>query len=73
VSRRQGRRWAEQDQAEAQDDAAAYAEPEDEPEGADSSSMDDKLAQLQRLGELKTQGILTEAEFQEQKTRILNS
>lgn len=32
-----------------------------------------KLAQLQQLGELKTQGILTDAEFEIQKQKILNS
>jgi hypothetical protein len=32
-----------------------------------------KLAQLQQLGDLKAQGILTEAEFEEQKRRILAS
>jgi len=35
--------------------------------------MDDKLDQLKQLGELKTQGVLTEQEFEAQKTRILGS
>jgi hypothetical protein len=35
--------------------------------------MEGKLAQLKELGELKTQGVLTEAEFEAQKTKILNS
>jgi len=34
--------------------------------------MDDKLAQLERLGNLKDRGVLSEAEFAEQKQRILN-
>ena len=34
--------------------------------------MDDKLAQLQDLGKLKEQGILTDAEFEVQKHAILN-
>jgi hypothetical protein len=34
---------------------------------------DQKLAQLRELGALKEQGILTEAEFETQKQRILNS
>lgn len=33
--------------------------------------MDDVLAQLKQLGELKDQGVLTEAEFEAQKQRIL--
>ena len=37
-----------------------------------SEPMDSKLSQLQQLGELKAQGILTDAEFEAQKQRILN-
>ena len=36
------------------------------------SDMDTKLAQLKELGELKEQGILSDAEFEVQKDRILN-
>jgi hypothetical protein len=68
VSRRQAGRWARQDQAAA-DAPAAQAQPEPEAAGG---SMDDKLAQLKQLGELKSQGVLTEEEFQQQKSRILN-
>jgi hypothetical protein len=32
-----------------------------------------RLAQLEQLGTLKSQGILTDAEFEEQKRRILRS
>jgi len=35
--------------------------------------MDSKLAQLKQLGELKSQGVLSEAEFEQQKSRILNA
>jgi len=35
--------------------------------------MDAKLAQLKQLGELKSQGVLSEAEFEQQKSRILNA
>jgi Short C-terminal domain len=35
--------------------------------------MDAKLAQLQQLGELKAQGILSDAEFEAQKRKILDS
>ena len=38
-----------------------------------ASSMDDKLAQLQQLGQLKDAGVLTGAEFEQQKARILAS
>jgi hypothetical protein len=33
--------------------------------------MDDKLAQLKELGELKAAGVLSEPEFEQQKARIL--
>ncbi len=33
--------------------------------------MDAKIAQIKKLGELKDQGLLTDAEFAEQKNRIL--
>jgi hypothetical protein len=71
VSRRQGNRWAEQEQAQAyQQQQPVYAAPAPaEP----SSDMDNKLAQLKELGQLKEQGVLTEAEFEAQKSAILNS
>lgn len=40
---------------------------------AEEPDMSARLAQLQQLGELKAQGILTDAEFEAQKQRILNS
>jgi hypothetical protein len=67
VSRRQAGRWARKDQQQA--DAQEPAEPEP----AAAGGMDDTLAQLKQLGELKSQGVLTEAEFQQQKSRILNA
>ena len=60
VSRRQAGRWAAQD-------------PQPEPEPAAADPMPDKLGQLKQLGELKEQGVLTEAEFAQQKAKILNS
>jgi hypothetical protein len=35
------------------------------------ASMDEQLAQLERLAQLKAQGVLTEAEFAAQKAKIL--
>ena len=72
VHRRQQNRWSEQEYAEQQQYAQqqqAYAPPP-EPAGA---TTDDKLAQLKELGELKTAGVLTDAEFEVQKHQILNS
>jgi hypothetical protein len=67
VSRRQANRWAAQEQ---QQQPYAYEEaPPPEP----TDDMDTKLAQLRELGELKTQGVLSDAEFEAQKRRILGS
>jgi hypothetical protein len=41
------------------------------PQQAAPPSQDDTIAQLERLGALKDQGILTEEEFQAQKAKIL--
>jgi hypothetical protein len=78
VSRRQAGRWAAQEQA-AQPQYAApppqeYAPPPPPPApaapAAESGGGVD-LAALQQLGELRDAGVLTEAEFQVQKERIL--
>ena len=69
VSRHQSGRWAAKDQQAAEQQPA---EPEaDESAGASGDSMSQKLAQLRELGELKSQGVLTEAEFETQKQHIL--
>ena len=55
VSRRQAQRWAEQS-------------PEPAPAPAGGA---DTLDQLKELGELKASGVLTDAEFEAQKAKIL--
>jgi Short C-terminal domain len=75
VSRRQANRWSQQEQAQAYEQQQAYQQPayaEPAP-AAPRGSMEDKLAQLEQLGKLKEQGVLTEAEFEAQKSRILAS
>lgn len=62
VSRRQSERWAEQD-------AQQYAPPP--PPQAPAPAPPDTFTQLKQLGELKESGILTEAEFEAQKAKIL--
>ncbi len=67
VDRRQaGKNAAAVSQAQQQ----VYAQPAPPPP-APAESTDDKLAQLERLGQLKAQGILTEEEFAAQKAAIL--
>jgi Short C-terminal domain len=63
VSRRQAGRWAEQDQGQ---DQEQYQEPA--PAAAPAA---DPLDQLKQLGELKASGVLTDAEFEAQKAKIL--
>ena len=76
VQHRQQGRWARQEQEQ----QAAYAQqapPEPqyaEPQYAEppaASGTDDKLAQLKQLGELRDAGVLTDAEFEAQKGKIL--
>ena len=66
VSRRQASRWSQHDAAQQQQQ---YAEAPPPPPAAPST--DDKLEQLKDLGELKASGVLTEAEFEAQKAKIL--
>jgi hypothetical protein len=54
----------------------AYAEPIPPPQAPAAppqpADMNDRLAQLKQLGELLSAGVLTQAEFDQQKARILN-
>jgi len=65
VSRRQQSRWAQEDQGQGQDQEQ-YQEPA--PAAAPAA---DPLEQLKQLGELKASGVLTDAEFEAQKAKIL--
>ncbi|MEU0950531.1 SHOCT domain-containing protein [Streptomyces canus] len=71
VNRRQQGRWAAQEASQpSPPPSASYAEPPAAPPAPD---MTTKIEQLKQLGELKTQGVLTEAEFEEQKRRLLEA
>jgi len=61
VSRRQARRWAEQDEASYYEQAPPQAAP----------PQPDPLEQLEKLGQLKASGVLTDAEFEAAKAKIL--
>ncbi|SEN45436.1 SHOCT domain-containing protein [Actinacidiphila rubida] len=66
VSRRQAGRWA------AQEGYQQEVAPEPAPQvQTQEDAMSTKVAQLKDLGDLKESGVLTEAEFEEQKRRIL--
>jgi putative oligomerization/nucleic acid binding protein len=62
VSRRQANRWAQQEQPAQERPPAPAAAP---------AAGEDRMQQLKDLGALKEQGVLTEAEFEAEKARIL--
>jgi hypothetical protein len=69
VSRRQAERWSQQDAQ-----TYGYDEPQQQyapPPQPAAPSTEDKLDQLKQLGELKASGVLTDAEFEAQKAKIL--
>ncbi|MDI1455653.1 SHOCT domain-containing protein [Streptomyces sp. ATE26] len=84
VSRRQAGRWAQQDyeqqqQQYGQQQAAPqqYAQqqqqtPPPPPAPAAGDDMTSKIDQLKQLADLKSQGILTDQEFEAQKRRLLS-
>jgi hypothetical protein len=61
VSRRQGERWAQQEQAQ----QPQYVE------APPAAPAVDPVAQLKQLAELHQQGVLTDEEFAAQKAKIL--
>jgi hypothetical protein len=78
VSRRQANRWAGQEQQSYEQQAyqqQAYQQqaPAYQAPTPPADDMDAKLEQLRQLGELKSQGVLSEEEFFAQKQRILGS
>jgi len=72
VSRRQQGKWAAQEQQQQQAEAPPAAAPAPAAAAPQGGGMDDKLAQLKQLGELKEAGVLTDAEFEVQKDKILH-
>jgi hypothetical protein len=73
VSRRQANRWSSQDQQSYEEEPYQQQQAYAAPPPAPADDMDTKLAQLKELGELKSQGVLSEEEFAAQKQRILGS
>ncbi|MCM3535438.1 Short C-terminal domain-containing protein [Cellulosimicrobium aquatile] len=76
VSRRQAGRWAAQESAQ----APQYADPPQQPQYAAPppqyaapapAATDARIEQLTQLAALRDQGVLTPAEFEAQKARIL--
>jgi hypothetical protein len=72
VSRRQANRWSQQEEQQYYEQQQAMAAQQAAaPAPAPAGGGDDMLEQLEKLGKLKEQGILTDAEFEAQKAKIL--
>ena len=73
VSRRQASRWAGQEQQQYAQQPQYYeqAPPQPAPAAPAAPSEGDTIQMLKQLGELKASGVLTEAEFEAQKAKIL--
>jgi hypothetical protein len=80
VQRRQSNKWAAKEQeAQAQQQAiyeqgaadAQAAQAAAAPPPAAAPAAEDPIAQIERLGKLKEQGLLTDEEFAAQKAKIL--
>jgi len=70
VSRRQAGRWAAQEEYAPPPQQQAYAAPPPQAPPAPAAGSD-VIAQLERLGQLRDNGVLTDAEFAAQKARLL--
>jgi hypothetical protein len=70
VSRRQANRWSQEAEAQAYEEQQG-APAQAPPPPAALVGETDTLSQLKELGELKAAGVLTEAEFEAQKAKIL--
>ena len=71
VSRRQANRWSNQAAQSAPQEE--YYEPAPQPQAPAGTDTNTKLAQLRELGQLHDSGVLDDAEFELQKSQILNS
>ncbi|MEV6391092.1 SHOCT domain-containing protein [Nocardia xishanensis] len=72
VSRRQGERWAAEEQRYAPPPPPSYAPPPAAPEPGGGAGAE-RINALKELAELRAQGVLTDAEFEAEKARILAS
>lgn len=73
VQRRHQLRWAEQDQMSAAAQSAPVHAAPSPPPAPTGTDVNESLAQLRQLGELRDAGILTDEEFEAKKAKILGS
>jgi len=72
VSRRQANRWSAQEEEQYQQQQYQQQQYAPPPQPAPAPAPD-VVMQLKELADLRTQGILTDAEFEAQKAKILAS
>lgn len=70
VQQRQQQRWGAQEEAAAQQQSVQQQTPPAQA-APPAPPADDIIDRLERLAELKKQGILTDAEFEAQKAKVL--
>lgn len=70
VSRRQAGRWAAKEEQQEPEPQQQYAAPP--PQQSSGGLSDAAIGQLKQLAELHEQGILTDAEFDAQKQKLLS-
>ena len=77
VQRRQAEKYADRDAQIYADREAAYeqqmAAAAPAPAPAPAAAADDPIAKLKELGELHSQGVLTDEEFAAAKAKVLNA
>ena len=74
VRHRQDQKWAKQDaeqQQAAYEQQVAYEQQMQAQQAAAAPAQPDYMAELEQLGQLKNQGVITEEEFQAKKKQIL--
>ena len=71
VAHRQNERWAAQDQAQYDQQQAAYDAGVQAAQGQPAAPAADPNAELQNLANLHAQGVLTDEEFAAAKAKIL--
>lgn len=73
VSRRQANRWSQQEEQQYAQQQQYAPPPQPAPAAAAAAPQRDVASQLRDLAELKNQGVLSEAEFEAQKAKLLAS
>jgi hypothetical protein len=73
VSRRQANRWSAQEEEQYQQQQYQQQQQYAPPPPPAPAPAPDVVTQLKELADLRTQGILTDAEFEAQKAKILAS